>query len=261
MAAKESPGKTIVVAFVLCLVCSIIVSSAAVFLKPLQEANQEIDVKKNILKVSGLIEDSNIPAEMVEEKFSRVEPMVVNLQTGQENPDIKASSYNQKKAAKDPKTNKFIDPDQDIAKIKARAKNALVYLVKKDGRTDQIILPVHGKGLWSTMYGFLALDSDGRTVRGITFYQHGETPGLGGEIDNPRWKSQWPGKKVYNEGGEVALGLIKGSVDKSNPKSKYQIDGLSGATLTSNGVTNMVEYWLGKNGFKEFINNFKNGEV
>jgi Na+-transporting NADH:ubiquinone oxidoreductase subunit C len=126
---------------------------------------------------------------------------------------------------------------------------------------DQIILPVHGKGLWSTMYGFLALDKDGETVRGITFYQHGETPGLGGEIDNPRWKSQWPGKKVYSEDGKVSLGLIKGLVDTSRPDSKYQIDGLSGATLTSNGVTGMVKYWLGQQGFAKFIENLKSGEV
>ena len=261
MAAKESPGKTIAVAFVLCLVCSIIVSSAAIFLKPMQVKNQIIDVKKNILMVSGLIDDGGISASEVEDKFASVTPVVVNLATGEVNSDIDASSYDQKKAAKDTSLNEVIPAEKDRARIKMRAKNALVYLVKKEGVTDQLILPVHGKGLWSTMYGFLALDKDGSTVRGLTFYQHGETPGLGGEIDNPSWKKQWPGKQVFGPSGDVQLGLIKGLVDNSRPEAKYQIDGLSGATLTSNGVTEMVKYWLGTEGFGKFIKNFKNGGV
>ena len=125
---------------------------------------------------------------------------------------------------------------------------------------DRIILPVHGYGLWSTLYGFIALQSDANTVAGIGFYEHGETPGLGGEVDNPRWKSQWPGKQVYRD-GEAAIALAKGGVDSSSPDAQWRVDGLSGATLTSRGVTNLVQFWLGENGFKPFLNKLKTGDA
>ena len=107
------------------------------------------------------------------------------------------------------------------------------------------------------MYGFLALEADGKTVRGINFYDQAETPGLGGEVVNPKWRAIWKGKKVYNEQGVPVLGLIKGNVDPSKPGSEYQVDGLAGATLTSQGVSNLIKYWLGQNGFGPFLEKFK----
>ena len=89
---------------------------------------------------------------------------------------------------------------------------------------ESIILPMHGYGLWSTMYGFLAIEADGQTVKSINFYDQGETPGLGGEVVNPNWRALWKGKKVYSESGEVELGLIKGVVDTSKSGSEYDVD-------------------------------------
>ncbi len=123
-----------------------------------------------------------------------------------------------------------------------------------------MILPVRGYGLWSTLYGFLALESDGNTIAGLGFYEHGETPGLGGEVDNPRWKAQWPGKEVYEDGDPV-IRLIKGSVDPNAANAEHKVDGLAGATLTSKGVTNLLQFWLGERGFKPFLDNLKSGEV
>jgi Na+-transporting NADH:ubiquinone oxidoreductase subunit C len=128
------------------------------------------------------------------------------------------------------------------------------------GELEKIILPVRGYGLWSTMYGFIALEQDANTVAGLGFYEHGETPGLGGEVDNPRWKAMWPGKQVYRD-GDVELGLIKGSVDSGSDNADWQVDGLAGATLTSRGVTNLVHFWLGENGFEPFLNNLQAGEA
>ena len=139
---------------------------------------------------------------------------------------------------------------------------AKVYLIEKDGKTESIMLPVHGYGLWSTMYGFLALDiNDLETVVGFGFYDQQETPGLGGEVDNPIWKNRWPGKKVYDAKGDVALTVIKGAVDSANPNAQKQIDGLAGATLTANGVTNLIQFWMGNNGFKPFLTNLKAGDA
>lgn len=137
-----------------------------------------------------------------------------------------------------------------------------MYLVEKEGQLDSIILPVHGYGLWSTLYGFLALEGDLNTVVGLGFYSHAETPGLGGEVDNPQWKALWPGKKIYEEGSwSPEIRLIKGNVDPTSSSAPYQIDGLSGATLTSNGVTHLVQFWMGENGYAPFLKNLKAGEA
>jgi Na+-transporting NADH:ubiquinone oxidoreductase subunit C len=125
---------------------------------------------------------------------------------------------------------------------------------------EKIILPIKGYGLWSTLYGFLALESDLQTVAGIGFYEHAETPGLGGEIDNPNWKASWVGKQAYNQ-GEFAITVLKGRVDLDRAGSESQIDGLAGATLTTKGVDNLLKYWLGEQGFQPLISYLKSGEA
>lgn len=124
-----------------------------------------------------------------------------------------------------------------------------------------MILPIKGYGLWSTLYGFIALEGDLNTVAGIGFYEHAETPGLGGEVDNPLWKAKWEGKKVFDDEGKTALKVIKGPVDSKRAGSEYQIDGLSGATLTSRGVSQLIQFWLGENGFAPFLTKLKEGEA
>ncbi len=257
MSSNDSIKKTLIVAFSLCIVCSVIVSTAAVVLKPAQEVNKTLDRKRNILAAAGMLQEGM----SVEEQFSQVTARVVDLRTGQFADDLDPDKFDQRKAAKDPAESIRLTADQDLAKISRRENYAIVYLVEDEGgEVDKVILPVHGYGLWSTLYGFIALESDGNTVAGLGFYEHGETPGLGGEVDNPRWKAFWPGKQVYRD-GEVELGLIKGSVDPSNANAAWQIDGLAGATLTANGVTNLVHFWLGENGFQPFLDNLKSGEA
>jgi Na+-transporting NADH:ubiquinone oxidoreductase subunit C len=249
--ARESLGKTFAMALTLCAVCSFLVSGAAVGLRSKQKENRDRDRKKNILVAAGLY-NSNVP---VDEAFRQVEPRIVDLETGDYVSDgqLDPQNYDQRLSAKDPELSVSIPSQEDLAGIRRREKYSFVYLVKKEGRLDQVVLPVNGKGLWSTMYGFLALDSDLNTVRGMTFYEHAETPGLGGEVDNPKWKALWPGKNVYDDQGSVQFKLIKGSVDQGSPEAIYQVDGLAGATLTANGVTHMVQYWLGDHGFKTFL--------
>ena len=111
------------------------------------------------------------------------------------------------------------------------------------------------------MKGFLSLDKDANTVRGFNYYAHGETPGLGGEIDNPKWIAQWPGKKVFSEDFKPAVDVIKGVVDPAMAGATHKIDGLSGATLTSNGVEYTFQFWLSENGYSKFLSNIRNGEI
>jgi Na+-transporting NADH:ubiquinone oxidoreductase subunit C len=257
VSSNDSTSKTLIVAFSLCIVCSIVVSAAAVLLKPAQEANKILDLKRNVLAAAGMYDDSV----SVDEQFAQISIRIVDLRTGKFTDEVNAEDYDQRKAAKDPAASDALTSAQDLAKVARREHYAVVYLVEDaGGDIDKIILPIHGYGLWSTLYGFIALESDGDTVAGLGFYEHGETPGLGGEVDNPRWKSSWPGKKVYRD-GEVAIGLIKGAVDPAGPNATWQIDGLAGATLTARGVTNLVRFWLGENGFEPFLNNLKSGEA
>jgi Na+-transporting NADH:ubiquinone oxidoreductase subunit C len=246
--ARESVSKTFVVAVVLAAACSLLVAGAAIGLRPRQEANKIRDRKKNILIVAGLY-DAKAP---VEESFKQIEQHIVDLASGEYVAEDKLDpeTFDQRAAAKDPELSVTIPSEKDLAGIRRREKYSLVYLVKKDGKLDQVILPIDGKGLWSTLYGFLALSGDLNTVKGITFYEHGETPGLGGEIDNPIWKAKWAGKKLYDEKGSIQLHVAKGTAEQDNP---HQVDGISGATLTANGVTNLVQYWLGDDGFKKLL--------
>ena len=196
----------------------------------------------------------------MEELFERVETRYVDLRTG-EYADSVPAGYEQRAASKDPALSSELSDAQDLADIGRRADYAEVYLVKDEsGDLGKIILPVHGYGLWSTLYGFIALESDADTIAGLGFYEHGETPGLGGEVDNPRWKQQWPGKRVYRD-GDVAIALAKGSVNPDSRDAPWRVDGLSGATLTSRGVTNLLHFWLGQNGFGPYLDNLKAGNA
>jgi Na+-transporting NADH:ubiquinone oxidoreductase subunit C len=247
---NDSVEKTVATAVLLCLACSIVVSVAAVALKPLQVANKTLDIQRNILKVAGRLEpETDIPS-----AFANIETRIVDLENGAYVEELDPSTYDQRKAARDPSQNVTLSAQQDVAKIGSRARYATVYLAKKADSVDKIILPVHGYGLWSTMYGFLALEPDGNTVYGISFYEHAETPGLGGEIDNTDWKASWNGKKLYDESDDdVSFKVIKGSVDSGRAGAEHQVDGLAGATLTSNGVSNMIRYWLGQGGFGPYL--------
>ncbi len=250
--SNDSMSKTLIVAILLCLVCSIVVSGAAVYLKPEQQKNKLLDKQKNILLAAGMLQ----PGQKVADQFKKVEKRLVNIETGEyvsEGVDI--ASYDQRKAKKDPKTSVRLDAEIDIAGLKRRASYAEVYLVNDDqGNLKTLILPISGYGLWSTLYGFVALESDLNTVAGLAFYDHGETPGLGGEVDNPKWKAQWPGKQIYGDDGAVKAQLKKGGIDPNNETDKqYYVDALSGATLTSNGVNHLIQFWLGPNGFQPYL--------
>lgn len=254
--ANESISKTFVVALALCIVCSVVVSSAAVILRPSQEANKLLDLKTNILASAGLLKEGVD----VETQFEQISVKIVDLDRGRYSNAVDPATYDQRKASSDPALSVALLPSQDRAKIKRRVNFATVYILEGDRGLEKIILPIKGYGLWSTLYGFIALEADLQTVAGIGFYEHGETPGLGGEIDNPNWKSSWIGKQAF-VANQLALQVIKGKVDTSRAGSNSQIDGLAGATLTTKGVDNLVRYWLGDQGFKPFIDNLKSGEA
>lgn len=256
MASKnDSIVKTLVVATVLCVVCSVIVSLAAVKLKPIQTKNKELDFKRNILSAAGMLKEDV----SIDEQFKSVQVKVVDLSTGTY-ADVDPDAYDQRKASKDPAQSESLSQEDDIAGLGRLENYAKVFLIQNEqGVLDKIILPIRGYGLWSTLRGFIALEEDFNTVIGLGYYEHGETPGLGGEVDNPKWKGMWPGKRVYDAQGQVELSVVKGAVDPKQVGAEYKVDGLSGATLTSNGVDNMIKFWMGQMGYYPFLQNLQKG--
>jgi Na+-transporting NADH:ubiquinone oxidoreductase subunit C len=249
MSAKnDSVLKTFTVALLVCLVCAVVVATAAVMLRPIQEVNKLLDKQINILMAAGLYTKGMD----VQQAFETIDRRFVDLRSGQyvDMPE----SYEQRRAAKDPAASVRLDSKVDIASIRNQAKVAEVYLARdENGELSKIILPIHGYGLWSTLYGFLALEPDVNTIAGLGFYEHAETPGLGGEVDNPRWKGLWPGKSLFNEDGELAISVVKGTVDSGAADAQYKVDGLAGATLTTVGLNNLVRFWMGENGFGPYL--------
>ncbi len=229
-------------------------------LKPAQVANKQKDFKINILKAGGLYEQGIADGQSISDMFANVTTKVVDLSSGKYTDAVDADTYDQRKAEKDPQLSTKLSAEEDLAKILTVEKYSKVYLIENEQGIQKVILPVKGYGLWSTMRGFISLESDLNTVANIVFYEHGETPGLGGEIDNPKWRGLWEGKHVYAD-ESVALTVIKGTVTPNTADANHKVDGLSGATLTSKGVDNMVKFWMGSMGYAKFLNNLKQGEA
>jgi Na+-transporting NADH:ubiquinone oxidoreductase subunit C len=255
---KDSFFKPFYSVLILAFACSFLVSLASVGLRPLQEANQALERKKNILLAAGLYKDG----ENVDKLFSTIEPRIIDLTTGEFIPENKISlkTFNQLASVNDKERSHALTKDKDPAGLRRLEKYSLVYLIKINGGLKQIVLPVRGKGLWSTMYGYVALDADLRTIDGISFYEHGETPGLGGEIENPAGLAGWHGKKIYDAQDKVAIKVAKGAGKAKGEAASYEVDGLSGATLTGNGVERLFHFWFDRQGFKPFLKRLRKEE-
>lgn len=256
MAKQDSIGKILGVAFALCIVASVLVSGAAVILKPQQVANKALDFKRNVLTAVGL----QVASGDIETVYAqRIEARIIDLNSGKFTDEYDATNFDQASLTSSDATSIALEASDDVAKILRRENFSIVYFVKSEtGEVENIILPIRGKGLWSTMYGLLILEKDLNTIAGVGFYQHGETPGLGGEIENPTWQKTWVNKKVYNAEGIPVFDIVK---SKNPALEEHQVDSLSGATLTSKGVAQAVQFWLGEKGFKTFLKNYANGEA
>jgi Na+-transporting NADH:ubiquinone oxidoreductase subunit C len=255
---NESIGKTFGVVISLCLVCAIFVATAAVVLRPKQVENKLVDAQKNILVATNLLKGDDVKT-----LFNHhVKERLVDLETG-EFVDQDPTKYDYRKAMKDSALSVALSPEEDKASVKRVAKVAPVYFAYNEGvesgKLSAIVLPVHGYGLWSTMHAFVALDVDGVTIKGVNFYEHAETPGLGGEVQNPKWVGQFVGKKLTDEAGVPTIKVLKPGNAKS--ESMTDVDGLSGATLTSNGVQNTFEFWSGAKGFAPFLTKVRQGAL
>jgi Na+-transporting NADH:ubiquinone oxidoreductase subunit C len=249
---NDSVLKTLGVAFAICLVCSLIVYFAAVSLRDLQNENALNNKSIKILQAAKIYDESID----VRTQFDKLEMKFVDFETGKilnSYKDFKIEEYDQLKSTRDSNLSKSLSAADDIAIIKNRENVGKFFIVRdQNNNIDKLILPIRGYGLWGTLFGYVAIEEDFNTVAGLEFYEHKETPGLGAEVDNPRWKALWPGKKIYKD-DKVVLSVIKGKVQTGDVNSNYKVDGLSGATLTSRGVNNMLTYWFGESGYSKLF--------
>lgn len=264
MPPRSSARYTVAFSAVVCVVCAVLVSSAAVGLRDRQIVNAELDRRRNVLAAAGAVrEGERVGRDETERRFADFEIAAVDLRVGREDPAFVTTGYDARRAQGDPQSSRPVPRnDAQVARV---PHHVLVYK-KRDatGRLDLLVLPIEGKGLWSTMYGFLALGPDLRTARGLTYYQHGETPGLGGEVDNARWKALWPGRQVFDAQGRAAIEVVRGAAGPAEV-DPHRVDGLSGATITSRGVTATLRFWLGEDGFGPYLEQLRketaNGQV
>lgn len=252
--------RTVGFAAAVCVVCAVLVSSAAVLLRERQAVNVELDRKRNVLMAAGLLDaDSAATREDIESRFASFTVAAVDLESGAEQPDFPVAGYDTRVALGDPSASRAVERnDAGLARVPL---TGLVYKqLDETGALKGVVLPVEGMGLWGRMWGFLALDADLTTVRGLTYYEHKETPGLGGEVDNPRWKGLWPGRQAFDETGDPAIEVVRGAAGPASA-DPYRVDGLAGATITSRGVTAMLRFWLGDEGYGPYLARLRKGET
>jgi len=258
----ESPRYTAMFATIVCVVCALFVSVAAVSLQPRQAANARLYMEKNILVAAGLVEaGQDVSVKQLDEFFAtRIKARLVDFETGELVPEgqMDARQYDQRRARNDPAASRVAPPN--TAGIGRMPKYGVVYFVTKGDEVDQVIIAVEGLGMWGTIYGFLSLDRDANTVRGLTYYDQKETPGLGGEIGNPAWLKLWEGRKGYDDKWHARITVIKGQAGPPETDPLH-VDGLSGATITGNAVTRLMQFWLSDKGYGRFLEKFRQGAM
>ena len=246
---RTSLARALGVAFAVALVGGSLVSVTAVLLEPRQEANRLAERRAVIDAIVSRL--PGVERLLDPASGDRIETRLVDLATGHYVSDAAdPAAYDAVRAAQDPSSRVEIPPELDIARIGARAPFASVHLARRGRSTELVILPVFGSGYVSTLRGFVALEGDMNTITALAFYEHGETPGLGARLQDPVWLAKWRGKRLRDEVGRYRLEVTRGTADAA---AAHAVDGISGATRTSQGVSRLLEYWLGDHAFGPFL--------
>lgn len=251
---NDSPAKAVLVVLAVALVCSTLVSVAAVLLRPVQLRNQFVEKSRNIIALTGLVEPGHALSE--DEILAAVEQLdirVLELNTGLFTTDIDPAEYDARAARNKPALSVPVPPAVDLARLGKREQYVVVYLVWSGTRLERVILPVYGQGMWSTLYGYLALEADFNTVAAMSFYEQTETAGLGSEVQNPEWLGKWQGRKIYGGTGDIRFRVASGVVSPASPMAMHQVDAMTGASVTGDAVTQLIRYWFGPHGYAKFI--------
>jgi Na+-transporting NADH:ubiquinone oxidoreductase subunit C len=251
---KDSPQRAILVVLLTAVVCSSLVSAAVVVLRPIQLENQMLERSRNIMQLTGLLPpDRVIGDDEMLDLYKRIDLRIINIDSASYDSEIDPGTFNQRRAQNDPELSVAIPASQDLARLGRRSQYAPVYLVWNDDQLDRVILPVQGSGMWSMLYGYIALKPDLNTIAGMTFYEQNETPGLGDQIAHDHWLEKWTGRQVYDDQGKPRFRISEGKVEPGSANAEFEVDALTGATVTANAVTALVHYWFGPHGYQPFL--------
>ena len=251
---KDSPLRALLTVLVTAVVCSFFVSASVVVLRPIQLNNKLLERSGNVLALTGLLAaDTAIEEIRLLELFKGLDARVVNIDEAALDSEFDPYTFDGRKAAADPELSVAVPPAEDIAGLGRRSRFKTIYLVWKDGAVDRVVLPIRGAGMWSMIYGYISLQSDFNTIAGVKIYEQNETPGLGDQIATSHWQAKWVGKKLYDEQGEMLFRVAEGPVKEGASGAEYQIDALTGATITANAVTDLMRYWFGPNGYRPVL--------
>ncbi len=254
----DKPANALIVVVVVAFVCSVLVSVSTVGLRPIQARNELIERSRNIVALSGLVETGQpLSGEEVLAALEQMDVRVLNIETGEFDDSIDPAAYQPRAAAADTELGVGIPPELDVAQLGRRSRFEIVYLAYDDDEIRRVILPIVGQGMWSTMYGFLALENDYSTIADATFYEQAETAGIGDQITNPEWLAIWRGRRLFAADGSYRFRIASGPVDPGSAAATHQVDGISGATVTASAVSRTVEYWFGPHGYGPFIENLR----
>jgi Na+-transporting NADH:ubiquinone oxidoreductase subunit C len=247
--SNVSVTRALAVSLAVAFVCALVVSTVSVSLRPLQKANVEAERRKQLEFVLTALADIGQA-----QAFEDLEARIVNLSSGHYDDTQDPASFNAETAIGQPGGSMQIPADLDLAGIKRRAVYARVYLVRdQDGDVDIIILPVWGRGYQSSLHAWLVLDRYTTSIAALKFYQHGETPGIGARIQEPEWEALWRGAPIFDDNGVLRIGVRSRVGSASTDGSGYLIDGISGATRTTQGVDGLLRFWLGDLGFGRYL--------
>lgn len=220
---NSDPVKAVGVVFLVALVCSLVVSLTAVTLKPLQDANRLRESNVSLAEMMDILGGGTPRTRMV---------------------DLASGDY----TTRDPSRWNEIAPERDIAGLEMLEEVATVYELRKGSALKIVILPVRGFGYQSMMKGYLALREDLNTVAALIFFEQGETPGMGARIGEPEWQALWNGKQAADKNGVIRMEVVRGEAT-----GIHEVDGISGATRTGSGITNLVRFWLGPDGYGPYL--------
>lgn len=234
----DTVPRTLAVAVFVALVCSAIVSSAVYLLRPMQQGYALVERNRAVLDAAGWLPDDGLSDREVVERFLDLDAHVVDIATGAYVPELDGHAFDHWRP---------VVTENATDNTAESADRVPVYIVRDGGRLDRIVLPVHGPGMWSTIYGYVALDADLSTVSDIVFFQHGETPGVGDRIEDQEWRNEWRGKKIYGSDGSVRIDVVKRGA------SEFEVDLISGASVTCDAVGSFVRNWFSAEGYRPLL--------
>lgn len=247
---NESRTKTVIVAFLVSAVCAALVSGATVFLRPIQSANRAAEEQA---RIAALVRGIPGMAGLLEESGGALSTVVIDLESGRAAGDVTPETLETVLA--DPTNWTALEPGADLAGLGQRPDFAQVFLLRDEGGISLALLPMTGQGYGGRIDAILALQEDMNTIAGIAITGHSETPGLGGRIEEASWRASFPGTETRDAGGEIQFQVARGAAS-----SIYEVDGITGATRTGSGVTRMVRFWLGPEGYGPLIDAVGRGE-